>query len=62
MGKGAERQLSYPVWHRYWCELPMSVSGWTILCDFDGTISVEDVIDSLLDRFGRPGWKVLEQD
>ncbi|WP_049623933.1 MtnX-like HAD-IB family phosphatase [Frateuria defendens] len=36
--------------------------GWTILCDFDGTISVEDVIDSLLDRFGRPGWEALEQD
>ncbi len=40
----------------------MSLPGWTILCDFDGTISVEDVIDSLLDRFGRPGWEVLEQD
>ena len=40
----------------------MPVSGWTILCDFDGTISVEDLIDSLLDRFGRPGWEVLEQD
>ncbi len=40
----------------------MSASGWTILCDFDGTISVEDVIDSLLDRFGRPGWEVLERD
>jgi 2,3-diketo-5-methylthio-1-phosphopentane phosphatase len=40
----------------------MSVSGWTILCDFDGTISVEDVIDSLLDRYGRPGWEALEQD
>jgi 2,3-diketo-5-methylthio-1-phosphopentane phosphatase len=40
----------------------MRVPGWTILCDFDGTISVEDVIDSLLDRFGRPGWEVLEQD
>lgn len=32
------------------------------MCDFDGTISVEDVIDSLLDRFGRPGWERLEQD
>ena len=31
----------------------MSLSGWTILCDFDGTISVEDVIDSLLDRYVR---------
>jgi 2,3-diketo-5-methylthio-1-phosphopentane phosphatase len=40
----------------------MSPTGWTILCDFDGTISVEDVIDSLLDRYGRPGWERLEQD
>lgn len=40
----------------------MPVSAWTILCDFDGTISVEDVIDSLLDRYGRPGWEALEQD
>ena len=38
------------------------VTAWNILCDFDGTISVEDVIDSLLDRFGRPGWEALEQD
>ena len=38
------------------------MSGWNILCDFDGTISVEDVIDSLLDRFGRPGWEALECD
>ncbi|MGN2251956.1 MtnX-like HAD-IB family phosphatase [Frateuria sp. GZRe12] len=40
----------------------MSATGWTILCDFDGTVSVEDVIDSLLDRFGRPGWEQLERD
>ncbi|HKT27406.1 MAG TPA: HAD-IB family phosphatase [Dyella sp.] len=40
----------------------MRVAAWNILCDFDGTISVEDVIDSLLDRFGRPGWEALEQD
>ena len=38
------------------------MAAWNILCDFDGTISVEDVIDSLLDRFGRPGWEALEQD
>ncbi|WP_205746106.1 MULTISPECIES: MtnX-like HAD-IB family phosphatase [Dyella] len=38
------------------------MASWNILCDFDGTISVEDVIDSLLDRFGRPGWEALEQD
>lgn len=33
---------------------------WTILCDFDGTIALEDVTDSLLMRFGRPGWDALE--
>ncbi|HEY0179844.1 MAG TPA: MtnX-like HAD-IB family phosphatase [Dokdonella sp.] len=39
----------------------MFVSGWTILCDFDGTVSVEDITDSLLERFGRPGWQAIEQ-
>ena len=38
------------------------MNSWTILCDFDGTIAVEDVIDSLLDRYGRPGWRELERD
>jgi 2-hydroxy-3-keto-5-methylthiopentenyl-1-phosphate phosphatase len=38
------------------------MSGWTILCDFDGTIAVEDVIDSLLNHYGRPGWEALERD
>lgn len=40
----------------------MNLHGWTILCDFDGTIAVEDVIDSLLDRYGRPGWEHLERE
>lgn len=34
---------------------------WTILCDFDGTISYKDVTDTLLDTFGMPGWQALEQ-
>ena len=37
------------------------VSNWTILCDFDGTVSVEDITDSLLERFARPGWQKIEQ-
>lgn len=37
------------------------VNRWNILCDFDGTISVEDVTDSLLDRFAPPEWRVLER-
>ena len=33
---------------------------WSILCDFDGTISLEDVIDALLEKYGQPGWQELE--
>jgi 2,3-diketo-5-methylthio-1-phosphopentane phosphatase len=38
------------------------VSDWTILCDFDGTIAVDDTTDTLLERFARPGWEALERD
>ena len=38
------------------------MSDWTILCDFDGTVTVEDTTDTLLERFGREGWEVLEDD
>lgn len=34
---------------------------WTILCDFDGTISDVDVTDTLLEAFGQKGWRDLEQ-
>lgn len=36
--------------------------GWVIQCDFDGTISVADVTDALLERFGRPGWREIEAE
>ena len=41
---------------------PLQPEGgtWMIQCDFDGTISIEDVTDSLLHRFGRDGWQALE--
>lgn len=35
-------------------------SDWMVQSDFDGTISVLDVTDTLLQRFGRPGWQALE--
>jgi 2-hydroxy-3-keto-5-methylthiopentenyl-1-phosphate phosphatase len=38
------------------------VSDWTILCDFDGTVAIDDTTDTLLERFGRPGWEALESD
>ncbi|QIL82659.1 MtnX-like HAD-IB family phosphatase [Diaphorobacter sp. HDW4A] len=34
--------------------------GWMVQSDFDGTISVLDVTDTLLNRFGQPGWQELE--
>ncbi len=37
------------------------MSDWTILCDFDGTISIEDVTDSLLERHAHPDWTLLEE-
>jgi 2-hydroxy-3-keto-5-methylthiopentenyl-1-phosphate phosphatase len=37
-------------------------SGWSVLCDFDGTISSVDVTDSLLLAFARPGWREIEAE
>ncbi|MCE5233681.1 MAG: MtnX-like HAD-IB family phosphatase [Mizugakiibacter sp.] len=37
------------------------MSPWTILCDFDGTIAVEDITDALLERYARPEWEELER-
>jgi 2-hydroxy-3-keto-5-methylthiopentenyl-1-phosphate phosphatase len=36
------------------------VYEWTILCDFDGTIAMDDVTDALLTRFARPEWEAIE--
>ena len=33
---------------------------WAVVCDFDGTVALEDVTDTLLLRFARPGWRELE--
>lgn len=40
----------------------MSRIHWTVLCDFDGTISLEDVTDRLLAALGRTGWEAIEDD
>jgi 2,3-diketo-5-methylthio-1-phosphopentane phosphatase len=33
-----------------------------VLCDFDGTISTSDVTDTLLEAFGKEGWRDIEED
>ena len=38
------------------------MSGWSTLCDFDGTISTVDVTDTLLEAFGKPAWREIETE
>ena len=38
------------------------VATWTVLCDFDGTVALDDTTDTLLERFAQPGWELLETD
>lgn len=35
---------------------------WTVLCDFDHTITTEDVTDTLLEKHALPQWLEIEQD
>lgn len=35
---------------------------WRVLCDFDGTIALEDVTDSILERFALDGWQDIEAE
>nr|WP_315465247.1 MtnX-like HAD-IB family phosphatase [uncultured Rhodoferax sp.] len=47
--------------HRLVGNGPNPRTEWVVQSDFDGTISLHDVTDSLLQRFGRPGWQALEE-
>jgi 2-hydroxy-3-keto-5-methylthiopentenyl-1-phosphate phosphatase len=38
------------------------VRPWTILCDFDGTVSLPDATDTLLEQCAAPQWKSIERD
>jgi 2,3-diketo-5-methylthio-1-phosphopentane phosphatase len=35
--------------------------GYIFFCDFDGTVTREDVIDRILEEFAEPMWKEIEQ-
>lgn len=37
-----------------------SVDTWSVVCDFDGTISLADTTDALLERFADPAWHAIE--
>lgn len=36
--------------------------GWTVICDFDGTISTVDVTDLLLEAYADPEWLEIEAE
>ncbi|RPH93253.1 hypothetical protein EHM69_10810 [candidate division KSB1 bacterium] len=36
------------------------MSGWSVCCDFDGTICLPDACDFLLEKFALPEWKELD--
>ncbi len=61
-GSGKYREIRIAVTLRRSASREASVTQWNVLCDFDGTVAVEDVTDSLLDRFASPEWQVLERD
>lgn len=42
--------------------MPSEESAWTVVCDFDGTISSVDVTDSLLEQYGEPVWLDIEAE
>ena len=35
---------------------------WSISCDFDGTITRQDVVQAMLDRFADPSWREIEAE
>ena len=46
-------------------DVPSMLRGapvWAISCDFDGTITRQDVVQAMLDRFADPSWREVEAD
>lgn len=35
---------------------------YSVICDFDGTVTPFDVTDAILERFARPAWKAIEDE
>ena len=41
---------------------PTANGGWRVSCDFDGTITCDDVVQSMLAEFADPSWRVIEAE
>lgn len=42
--------------------LTMPMEGWSIICDFDGTVTPFDVTDAILGRFASSEWETVEEE
>ena len=40
----------------------LTSGGWSIICDFDGTIALIDVTDAILGKFADPSWEDVEKE
>lgn len=40
----------------------LAKGGWSIICDFDGTIARFDVTDAMLEQFAAPAWEAVERE
>ncbi|MEI8348166.1 MAG: MtnX-like HAD-IB family phosphatase [Pseudomonadota bacterium] len=40
----------------------MALTDYVVFCDFDGTITLEDTTDQLLEQYADPRWKDIEQE
>jgi 2,3-diketo-5-methylthio-1-phosphopentane phosphatase len=60
------RMPSFWLWHRFCSNVPIidgrMIMDWRLYCDFDGTIALEDVTDSILERFAPGLWEPIERD
>lgn len=36
--------------------------SWRVLVDFDGTVTLDDLTNAILDRFARPSWRAIEAE
>ena len=44
-------------------QLPDFAAGpYSVICDFDGTVTPFDVTDAILQRFARPPWETIEDE
>jgi 2,3-diketo-5-methylthio-1-phosphopentane phosphatase len=35
---------------------------WSVVCDFDGTVAIEDFVDRLLEKYADPAWRDVEEE